>query len=361
MTLQNTNSERDQALARFHEKKEIMRRLHKSSENTAPLADTQIDHSAALLNQLKQTEIPGNLTRSDQRVMQNVAVESKKIDISESVRQRELNDAYKAKVLAKRLNREATPTAVDSLKTSEIASQVQLETKPIVASVDQNGSTILDDNMFTKVPETVPAATVNTAPITQTIPIMSEGTPALTEIASEAKKPNDEFKEDLSVVEERLDTGPNPTTPDEIPANVLSLAEQFGVAPAKPLAAPIAEVATPTTPILTPDSAEIPLVAPTTSTEVPTPESAGTQPIVPPAIQQTAEIPAVVAPPTAPVATEGAVSNETVSPNSASPSLPVDNSANHQHISSLPDDSFSSQYANIGGGGVALPEEEVKK
>lgn len=390
MALSNNNSERDQVLARFQEKREIMRGSQ-TPEGVAQKIEKPVDQQAALLDHLKTvSETPGVLTRADQRILSNVAEKSKLATDVDAEAERKANEEFKAKLLARRANKDknvgiTTPVEIDSM------APIVPIAKPIVAKVDKSGSTMLGEDLPAISPLTIPSAQTENAVINTptTGAIMSETSAPISEIAVESAK----VPESTATV-----TGPQV---GEAPPPIVPIAEQLGVANV-----PLADVPAPETPVVAPVKPPIEVAAPPVVQEVTQPVASVSEvkvpevalaPVAPIIEEKTAEIipetpPVQPVTPTEetlapkvlesnmpaenpPVTEAGAVASEaepakvpetplpaeTIIPTAEDVPAKTDTSTNHRNISSLPNDAPASAYANIGGGGVELPAEEEKK
>lgn len=383
--------------------RELAKLKNENLENSEVKIEKPVDQRVALLDHLKTvTETPGVFSRTDQRNFANVAEKSKLLIDPNVKKEREANENYVAQLRAKRAKKE---NIVEVIKPAEInpVAATPAKIQPVVAEVDATGSTMLSDELPAKVLELAKSPDASIVPLVAENPlintpntgvIMSETAAPVTEIAVETAK----APEIAPLV---ADT-PIPAPIAEVASPVVSLAEQFGVAdvpladvpavetpivvpiepPVETVAAPpvAQEVATPIVPVVPAPEIKVPetVLSPATPIipVVSAPEIKVLETVLSPAApiieEKTAEIVAEipVVPPTEPVA-------EVVPPTVPVPVIPpaievatsvpdvvpvaVNTSANHKNISSLPNDSLASAYANFGGGGVELPAEEEKK
>jgi hypothetical protein len=389
MTIQNNISSEHKPVS-F---RELAKLKNENLENTEVKNEKPIDHQAVLLDHLKTvTETPGALTRADQRNLANVAEKSKLLSDPNDRKEREANEKFVAQLRAKRAKKE---NIVEAIKPVEInpAAAIPVKIQSAVAETDASGSTMLSDDLPAKVPELakssdvsiVPPAAENVAINTPaTGAIMSETAAPMSEIAVETAKVSETIPPvsaapiipPLAEVAPPVVTIPAPVA--EVSPPVVPIAEQFGVANV-----PLANVPVVETPVVV--SAEPPVeivaappivqkVAAPIIPVVSTPEIKAPETVLPPVApiieEKTAEIGSEipvtsltepvtdVVPPVAPLVspvTEVAVSSPETSP------VAMDTSTSHRNISSLPNDSFASAYAKVGGGGVELPVDEEKK
>jgi len=357
---QTNMSELTPAQAELQQKLSLIKQKKTSGEVVAP-----VDSQAALLDQLRTvTEKPGALTRADQRNLANSAESAATTKSDEVAREREANEKFKAAVLAKRAKKESNM--------ADLTNAISSETKPVMATVDQNGSTILDDEALPEIPKLEPITleTTENIPEVTTPPIMSEGTPPLAEIVPEVKniastpvatpvapQPEVPFAEQFGVAEVPLVEVPKPAptvieTPVPTPAVEVPI-----VMPTIPVTESIVPPITPAAPEFLPIADAMP-VSPEVNTPVIAAESIAplAEPVAEPAEVSPAAVqeasPVVAASPTA----------EIVPPVVEKAPVVVDTAANHKNISSLKEpEVLASAFANIGGGGVELPVEEEKK